>query len=222
MALVLCFLCFQSIWIHFAFLWSCLKGIICFFPLNFCEISLKSSFDQTSWFRRQKFLFWRSFFLRVFCQVPIWLVRLQFWRSVPFVEKFARFASSLRGDFCLYEDNISFSAKRFVCSHFPVEGDSETGLVRVLFQVDERFFFVGGLLFLQKMTNVILPKYSEFYEWGLFWRPGGGEVGEFCESPGVLYWRFVVGLDHKLVVSEVHHLGKEWSKFWKRRTVANI
>ena len=105
--------------------------------------------------------------MRVFCQVPIWLVRLQFWRSVPFVEKFARFASSLRGDFCLYEDNISFSAKRFVCSHFPVEGDSETGLVRVLFvlfQIDERFFFVGGLLFLQKMTNVILPKYSEFYE----------------------------------------------------------
>ena len=86
------------------------------------------------------------------------MVRLQIWRSGPFVEKFARFASSLRGDFCLYEDNISFSAKRFVCSHFPVEGDSETGLVRVLFQVDERFFFVGGLLFLQKMTNVILPK----------------------------------------------------------------
>ena len=97
-----------------------------------------------------------------------------------------------------------------------------TGPCSVLFQIDERFFFVGGLLFLQKMTNVILPKYSEFYEWGLFWRPGGGEVGEFCESPGVLYWWFVVGLDHKLVVSEVHHLGKEWSKFWKRRTVANI
>jgi len=76
-----------------------------------------------------------------------------------------RFASSLRGDFCLYEDNVSFSAKRFVCSHFPMEGDSDTGLVRVLFQA-ERFFFVGGLLFLQKMTIVILRKYSEFYEWG--------------------------------------------------------
>ena len=101
--------------------------------------------------------------MRVFCQVPIWLVRLQFWRSVPFVEKFARFASSLRGDFCLNENNISFLAKRFVCSHFPVEGDSETGLVCVLLQI-ERVFFVGGLLFLQKMTNVILPKYSEFYE----------------------------------------------------------
>ena len=27
-----------------------------------------------------------------------------------------------------------------------------------------------------------------------------GRVGGFCESPGVLYWRFVVGLDHKAAV----------------------
>ena len=33
--------------------------------------------------------------------------------------------------------------------------------------------------------------------------------GRFCESQGVLYWRLIVGLDHKLVVSEVHHLGKD-------------
>ena len=46
------------------------------------------------------------FEMRVFCRVPIRLVRLLFWRSVPFVETFA----SLGHEICL------FSKKRFVSS----------------------------------------------------------------------------------------------------------
>ena len=45
-----------------------------------------------------------------------------------------------------------------------MEGDSDTGLVRVLFQV-ESFSSYWGTFVSQKDDKIILAKWSEFYEW---------------------------------------------------------
>lgn len=106
------------------------KIITWFFSFLFLlQKMLKSSFDQTrfchSGWWRLKFVFSRSFFLRVFCLGPVWLVCFLFWRSVSFFEKFAfSWSRDVLQDFCLYMrgQNVSFSAKRFVCSHFSFGG----------------------------------------------------------------------------------------------------
>ena len=96
-----------------------------------------------------------------------------------------------------------------------MEGDSDTGLVRVLFQV-ESFSSYWGTFVSQKDDKIILAKCSEFYEWGrghfLYWYLDLGRfLEDFVRFLGILYWRFVVGLDHKFVVSEVEDLEK-WIK----------
>ena len=112
------------------------------------------------------------FEMRVFCMVPTYkigsftILEICSFRWEICLFSVTRFASSLGGDFCLHEDNISFSAKRFVCSHFFLWRE-----IRILdwfvFCFRLRVFLrIGGLLYLKKMTNVILPKCSEFYEWG--------------------------------------------------------
>ena len=124
-----------------------------------------------------------------------------------------RFASSLGGDFCLHEDNISFSAKRFVCSHFFLWRE-----IRILdwfvFCFRLRVFLrIGGLLYLKKMINLdVLGSMNggrgHFQYWYLDLRRF---LEDFVRFLGNLYWRFVVGLDHKFVVSEVEDLEK-WIK----------
>ena len=42
----------------------------------------------------------------------------------------------------------------------------------------------------------------------------GRFLEDFVRFLGILYWRFVVGLDHKFVVSEVQDL-ENGSKLWK-------
>ena len=102
-----------------------------------------------------------------------------------------------------------------------------TGPCSVLFQIDERFFFEGGLLFLQKMTNVILPKYSEFYEWGLFWRLGGGEGGGILWESGssilvIRCWAWSQTCCERGSSPGGRVVCIYGSKWWRRRTVANI
>jgi len=130
--------------------------------------NLKSSFDQTrfchSGWRRLKFVFSRSFFLRVFMSGSYLIGLFSILEICSFLWEICfflvtRFACSLRF-FSLYERTM-FSAKRFVCSHFSFwrEWDSDTGLVRVLFQVG-RFLFVSGAF--------ASPKYDKCYSswWG--------------------------------------------------------
>jgi len=145
------------------------KIITCLFPFYFFrKKKLKSSFDQTrfcySGWRRLKFVFSRSFFLRVFMSGSYLIGLFSILEICSFLWEICfflvtRFACSLRF-FSLYERTM-FSAKRFVCSHFSFwrEWDSDTGLVRVLFQVG-RFLFVSGAF--------ASPKYDKCYSswWG--------------------------------------------------------
>jgi len=170
----------------------------------FLQKMLKSSFEQTKFshtrWRRLKF---RSFW-EYFCLLPVWLVSFLFWRSVPFIENFF-----LDHEICLSSKRTMFRSRQrdlFVLI-FPLEGGrfGYWTCSRSLFQVG-RFLFVSGAF--------ASPKYDKCYSswWGWertlpilassSWRIFGG----FCEILGVLYWRLVVGLDHKFVVGEVHHL----------------
>lgn len=134
MALVLCFLCFQSVWIHFPLFWIhsdffCFESSSSCWHHMFCSDSLKYKswqqkvlsglFECEAWFGSQfalfslfltdifKIIIWPNqmmprlvkkarvsifkilLFESILSSSYIWLVRLLFWRSVPFVEKFA-------------------------------------------------------------------------------------------------------------------------------------
>jgi len=97
-----------------------------------------------------------------------------------FVYYFGDLFLSLRNLLILSREICFFSRKIFLSSwgqyfvlgkeirlfsFFPMEGDSDTGLVRVLFQV-ESFSSYWETFVSQKDDKIILAKCSEFDEWG--------------------------------------------------------